>query len=88
MAPIEKNQEIGKYIVKVGTNVIRTIPLVAETDVPKAGFLKIIWHSIIAFLGRVKILTYVLLSITIIVFIVLVLNFLARVRRQKSRIRY
>jgi D-alanyl-D-alanine carboxypeptidase (penicillin-binding protein 5/6) len=88
VAPIEKNQEIGKYIVKVGTNVIRTIPLVAETDVPKAGFLKIIWHSIIAFIGRVKILTYVLLSIAIIVFIVLVLNFLARVRRQKSRIRY
>ena len=88
VAPIEKNQEIGKYVVKIGTNVIRTIPLVAETDVPKAGFLKIIWHSIIAFLGRVKILTYVLLSIAIIVFIVLVLNFLARVRRQKSRIRY
>jgi serine-type D-Ala-D-Ala carboxypeptidase (penicillin-binding protein 5/6) len=88
VAPIEKDQEIGKYIVKVGTNVIRTIPLVAETDVPKAGFLKIIWHSIIAFLGRVKILTYVLLSVAIIVFIVLILNFLARARRQKSRIRY
>jgi D-alanyl-D-alanine carboxypeptidase (penicillin-binding protein 5/6) len=88
VAPIEKNQEIGKYVVKIGTNVIRTIPLVAETDVPKAGFLKIIWHSIIAFLGRVKILTYVLLSIAIIIFVVLVLNFFARVRRQKSRIRY
>jgi D-alanyl-D-alanine carboxypeptidase (penicillin-binding protein 5/6) len=89
VAPIEKNQEIGKYVVKIGTNVIRTIPLVAETDVPKAGFLKIIWHSIIAFLGRVKILTYVLLSIAIIIFVVLVLNFLSRVRRrQKSRIRY
>jgi hypothetical protein len=90
VAPIEKNQEIGKYVVKVGTNVIRTIPLVAETDVPKAGFLKIIWHSIIAFLGRVKILTYVLLSIAIIVFVVLVLNFFARarVRRSKSRVRY
>jgi len=88
VAPIEKNQEIGKYVVKVGTNVIRTIPLVAETDVPKAGFLKIIWHSIIAFLGRVKILTYILLSVAIIVFIVLILNFLTRARRQKSRIRY
>jgi D-alanyl-D-alanine carboxypeptidase (penicillin-binding protein 5/6) len=88
VAPIEKNQEIGKYVVKIGTNVIRTIPLVAETDVPKAGFLKIIWHSIIAFLGRVKILTYVLLSIAIIIFVVLVLNFFARARRPKSRVRY
>jgi len=88
VAPIEKNQEIGKYVVKIGTNVLRSIPLVAETDVPKAGFLKLIWHSIIYFLGRVKILTYVLLSVAIIVFIVLILNFLTRARRQKSRIRY
>ena len=49
VAPIEKNQEIGKYVVKIGTNVIRSIPLVAETEVPKAGFLKLIWHSIIYF---------------------------------------
>ena len=47
VAPIEKNQEIGQYVVKIGTNVIRSIPLVAETEVPKAGFLKLIWHSII-----------------------------------------
>src|SRR4029453_7492563 len=66
VAPIEKNQEIGKYVVKIGTNVIRSIPLVAETDVPKAGFLKLIWHSIIYFLGRVKILTYVLLGIVLV----------------------
>ena len=88
VAPIEKNQEIGKYVVKIGTNVIRSIPLVAETDIPKAGFLKLIWHSIIYFLGRVRILTYVLLGVAIVVFVVLILNFLSKTRRQKSRIRY
>jgi D-alanyl-D-alanine carboxypeptidase (penicillin-binding protein 5/6) len=88
VAPIEKNQEIGKYVVKMGTNVLRSIPLVAETDVPKAGFLKLIWHSIISFLGRVRILTYVLLGIVIVVLVVLILNFLARTRRKKVRIRY
>ena len=88
VAPIEKNQEIGKYVVKVGTNVIRSIPLVAETDVPKAGFLKLIWHSVIYSLGRVRILTYVLLGILIIVLVVLTLNFLTRTRRKKARIRY
>jgi len=88
VAPIEKNQEIGKYVVKVGTNVIRSIPLVAETDVPKAGFLKLIWHSVIYSLGRVRILTYVLLGIVIIVLVVLTLNFLTRTRRKKARIRY
>ncbi len=88
VAPIEKNQEIGKYVVKIGTNVIRSIPLVAETDVPKAGFLKLIWHSVIYFLGRVRILTYVLLGIVIVVLAVLTLKFLARTRRKKVRIRY
>jgi D-alanyl-D-alanine carboxypeptidase (penicillin-binding protein 5/6) len=88
VAPIEKNQEIGQYVVKVGTNVIRSIPLVAETDVPKAGFLKLIWHSLLDFLGRVRILTYVLLGIVIVALAALTLKLLARTRRQKSRIRY
>jgi D-alanyl-D-alanine carboxypeptidase (penicillin-binding protein 5/6) len=88
VAPIERNQEIGTYVVKMGTNVIRSIPLVAETDIPKAGFLKLIWHSIIYFLGRVRILTYVLLGLIIAALAVLTLKFLARTRRQKMRIRY
>ena len=88
VAPIGKNQEIGKYVVKIGTNVIRSIPLVAETDVPKAGFLKLIWHSVIFFLGRVRILTYILLGIVIVVLAALTLKFLTRTRRKKVRIRY
>jgi len=88
VAPIGKNQEIGKYVVKIGTNVIRSIPLVAETDVPKAGFLKLIWHSVIFFLGRVRIWTYILLGIVIVVLAALTLKFLTRTRRKKVRIRY
>lgn len=88
VAPIEKNQEIGKYVVKIGTNVLRSIPLVAETDIPKAGFVKIIVHSVLYFLGRVKVVTYVLLGIVVLVLALLMLNFLTRMRRQKSRVRY
>jgi len=88
VAPIEKNQEIGKYVVKIGTNVIRSIPLVAEADVPKAGFLKLLWHSVIYSLGRVRILTYAVLGIVIVVLAVLTLNVLTRTRRKKARIRY
>jgi D-alanyl-D-alanine carboxypeptidase (penicillin-binding protein 5/6) len=88
VAPIEKNQEIGQYVVKIGPNIIRSIPLIAETDVPKAGFLKLIWHSIIFFLEGVRILTYVLLGIVIVALAGLTLKFLARTRRQKVRIRY
>ena len=88
VAPIEKNQQIGQYVVKIGTSVLRSIPLVAETDVPKAGFLKLIWHSLIFFLRGVRILTYALLGIVIVALAVLALKFLARTRRQKLRVRY
>ncbi len=89
VAPIEKNQEIGKYVVKMGTNVIRSIPLVAETDVPKAGFVKPIVHSALYFLGRIKIVTYILLPVIVILaFVLLILYVFTRRRRRKSRVRF
>jgi hypothetical protein len=88
VAPIDKNQEIGKYVVKVGTNVIRSIPLVAETDVPKAGFVKIIAHSALYFLGQIKIVTYVLLGVVMLALVLLILNVFSRGRRRKSRVRF
>jgi D-alanyl-D-alanine carboxypeptidase (penicillin-binding protein 5/6) len=88
VAPIEKNQQIGQYIVKIGANIIRSIPLVAETEVPKAGFVKLMWHSMIFFLEGVRILTYVVLGIVIVALAGLTLKFLARTRRQKVRMRY
>jgi len=88
VAPIEKNQEIGKYVVKMGTNVIRSIPLVAETDVPKAGFVKLMVHSALYFLGRIKVVTYAILGIVIVALGLLILNVFTRGRRRKSRVRF
>jgi serine-type D-Ala-D-Ala carboxypeptidase (penicillin-binding protein 5/6) len=88
VAPIDKNQEIGKYVVKVGTNVIHSIPLVAETDVPKAGFVKIIAHSALYFLAQIKIVTYVLLGVVMLALVLLILNVFSRGRRRKSRVRF
>ena len=73
VAPIEKNQVIGKYVVKMGTIVIRSIPLVAETDVPKAGFVKLMVHSALYFLGRIKVVTYVVLPVIVILALVLLI---------------
>ena len=88
MAPIGTDQVIGKYVVKVGTNVIRSIPLVAQNEVPKAGFVKVILDNILYFLGRVKVVTYILLGLVIIVLAVLTLKFLTRTRRRKVRVRF
>lgn len=88
VAPIEKDQVIGKYTVKVGTNVLRSIPLVAQTAVPQAGFVKMALDSVLYFFGRVKVVTYILLGIAIIVLAVITMNFLTRTRRRKSRVRF
>lgn len=88
MAPIEKNQVIGQYTVKVGTNVIRSIPLVAQTDVPKGGFFKIVFDNVVYFLKHVKVVTYILLGIGIVVLAIFTLNFATRARRYKSRVRF
>lgn len=88
VAPVEKNQVIGQYTVKVGTNVIRSIPLVAQTDVPQAGLVKIALDSVLYFFGRVKVITYIVLGIVIIVLAVIIMNFFARTRRHKSRVRF
>ena len=87
-APIEKGQVIGQYTVKVGTNVIRSIPLVAQTDVPKAGLVKIALDSVVYFLKHGKVVTYIVLGIVIIVLAVITLKVLTRTRRHKQRARY
>ena len=87
VAPIDKDQVIGQYVVKVGPNVIRSIPLIASADVPKAGFFKVFLHSVMYFLGRVKIVTYILLGVVVVGLVVLSLNVLARTRRRKARAR-
>jgi len=88
VAPIEKHQVIGQYTVKVGADVIRTIPLVAQTEVPKAGFVKIALDSAVYFLKRGKVVTYIVLGIVLVVFATISMNFAARARRSKQRVRY
>jgi len=88
VAPIEKNQVLGQYTVKVGTTVIRSIPLVAQTDVPKAGLVKIALDSVVYFFNRGKVVTYIVLGIVIVVLAMLTLKLLVRTRRHKQRIRY
>lgn len=88
VAPIAKQQEIGTYVVKVGSTVIRSIPLVAEVEVPKAGFVKVLWHSLMYFFGRVKIVTYIVAAVGLLGLIWLGLILFIRARRPRSSLRY
>ena len=46
VAPIEKNQVLGKLLVTIGTQNVRSIPLIAGVSIGKAGFMKTLGHDI------------------------------------------
>lgn len=46
VAPIYKGQEIGKSVLKLESNPIKTISLVANEEIQKAGLVKLLWHSL------------------------------------------
>lgn len=88
-APIAQGQELGRYVVKSGSNVLRSIPLIAESEVPKAGLVKVLLHSVLYFLQHIKIWTYVLLGVLVVIvaIIALKLKVSTRTRRSRSRVR-
>jgi D-alanyl-D-alanine carboxypeptidase (penicillin-binding protein 5/6) len=46
VAPIEKNQVLGQLLVTIGTQHVRSIPLIAGMSIGKAGFFKTLGHDI------------------------------------------
>jgi D-alanyl-D-alanine carboxypeptidase (penicillin-binding protein 5/6) len=88
VAPIDKGQEIGKHIVKVGQNVFKTIPYIAEKDVKRAAFPKAWLHSVFL-MGKGKTILLIVVGIMVVPALVFfTVNFFNRGRRQKSRMRF
>jgi D-alanyl-D-alanine carboxypeptidase (penicillin-binding protein 5/6) len=46
IAPVQRGQEIGKAIVKFNADVLKSVPLVAQYKVNRAGFFKALSHSL------------------------------------------
>jgi D-alanyl-D-alanine carboxypeptidase (penicillin-binding protein 5/6) len=46
VAPITQGQVVGNSLIRLNTDIVKNIPLVAETEVQKAGILKLLTHSI------------------------------------------
>jgi D-alanyl-D-alanine carboxypeptidase (penicillin-binding protein 5/6) len=46
LAPVRQGQEIGQAIIKLNADVIKSVPLVAQYQVNRAGFFKALSHSI------------------------------------------
>jgi D-alanyl-D-alanine carboxypeptidase (penicillin-binding protein 5/6) len=86
IAPIAKQQEVGMYTVRVDGNMVRTIPLVASIDIPKAGIFTTIPHSVYL-LGTGKLLLVLLSLIVIGVVVFIAVNFVRWKRRRRRRMR-
>ncbi len=46
VAPVEKNQVLGKYLITLGNDQLRSIPLQASIGIEKAGFIKSLLHHL------------------------------------------
>jgi serine-type D-Ala-D-Ala carboxypeptidase (penicillin-binding protein 5/6) len=68
IAPITKGQVIGNSLIRLDTDVVKNIPLVAETEIQKAGLLKLLTHTIFLAgknsLAVVAIIAVILLAMT------------------------
>lgn len=85
VAPVSKEQEIGRVVMKVDDKVVRSIPLIAQTEVKKAGFFKVLYHSLFLLI-RGKTLLFILLGVVFLILILVGINLLNQ-RRLRRRVR-
>jgi D-alanyl-D-alanine carboxypeptidase (penicillin-binding protein 5/6) len=52
LAPVLEGDKLGKAIIEGEGTILKEVDLLAESEVPKAGFLIRIWHSFLLFLVR------------------------------------
>ncbi len=83
VAPITKGQVIGNSLIRLDTDIVKNIPLVAETEIQKAGIIKLLTHSIYLAgknsLAVVAIIMAILLAMTSLYFLLL------KSRRERRR---
>jgi serine-type D-Ala-D-Ala carboxypeptidase (penicillin-binding protein 5/6) len=51
IAPINTGQKVGQIVVKNGDQVVYTVDAVAQAEVPRAGFLGVLWDTLSLFFG-------------------------------------
>ena len=86
VAPIHKEQEIGTYVIKVGSEVLQTVPLLAGEELPRAAFPKVIWHSMLL-LGKGKAVLVIVLLLVVLGLGFAVFNFALSGRRKRNGFR-
>jgi D-alanyl-D-alanine carboxypeptidase (penicillin-binding protein 5/6) len=67
VAPISKGQVLGKATIKIDSDVVKNIPLVANNDVQKAGLFRLISHSVYLACKNNTGIFFILLAIIIII---------------------
>lgn len=81
LAPVQQGQEIGQAIIRLNTDVIKSVPLVAQYQINKAGFFKALSHSVYL-ISRHNMGT---LSIFIIVIIFTPIGYVVLMARKQKR---
>jgi D-alanyl-D-alanine carboxypeptidase (penicillin-binding protein 5/6) len=83
MAPIGKGQVIGNSFIRLDADVVKNIALVADTEVPKAGIIKFLSHSL--YLAGKSSLVIVLIVLVLGVASTSLYMFAVKSRRERRR---
>jgi D-alanyl-D-alanine carboxypeptidase (penicillin-binding protein 5/6) len=65
VAPINRGQPIGSSLIKLDADIVKNIALVADTEVPKAGLIKFLSHSIYL-AGKSSVIVVVLIVVVLV----------------------
>lgn len=87
MAPVRQGQVVGEYVVKVGAQTLKSIPLIAGISIGRAGFLKVASHQVYLFGRDIKTHLMVVAGSLASVGVVAMLVLFGKRRRKRSSFR-
>ncbi len=88
VAPVQKGQVVGEYVITIGTQLLKSIPLIAAESVGKAGFFKALSHQMYLYGRKAKMRWFILTGSIVSLGTVAILALRGKFRRKRSGFRF
>jgi D-alanyl-D-alanine carboxypeptidase (penicillin-binding protein 5/6) len=88
IAPIEKGQVLGEFVVHINADTVKTIPLVAGMSITKAGLVKSLSHQIYLFVRSHQTRLAIIMGSMVSLGVVAMFVFFGRKRRRRTGFRF
>jgi D-alanyl-D-alanine carboxypeptidase (penicillin-binding protein 5/6) len=88
VAPVEKGQVLGEFVVHINADTVKTVPLVAGMSIDKAGLVKSLSHQIYLFGRRHQMRLAIIMGSMVSLGVVVMFVFFGRRRRRRTGFRF